>query len=266
MPVAARVMLVASLIAVTLPVFAAAGCGGATEPQPPSVGTPSDIVALIDSPRLTSLSKEGEVITAEGQASSAEGDSLRTEWFTTVGGIEYAQRFGGSTVAPTILVGTKVHKANEELVGTLTDSPTFLSEDELRAQALRSADAAGVILDELNYVPFFGGTAEFVLRPTDESTFMSEYDERMSRFFGFVVDLPSPGRRPVLVTIVDSDGANRLIQGSVPLSDEGTTQYARVEGGRKAQIAEGAGMAWQADDLTVLRGGAAGRVEEAPGP
>jgi hypothetical protein len=252
-------------IAGILAVLALAGCGGA-ESQAPSVSTPDDIVALMDTPRLTSISSKGNVVTAEGQASTAEGDSLRTEWFTTVGGIEYVQRFGGSTVVPTILVGTNVHQADAELVGTLTDAPTFLSEDELRAQALHSADAAGVILEELNYVPFFGGTAEFVLRPIDESEFMKEYDERMSRFFGFVLDLPSPGRRPVLVTIVDSEGANRVIQGSVPLSDEGTTQYARVEGGRKVQIAEGAGMAWQADGLTVLGGGATERVEEAPGP
>ena len=67
-----------------------------------------------------------------------------------------------------------------------------------------------------------------------------------------------------LVTIVDGESANRLIQGSIPLSDEGTTQYARVDG-EKDQIAEGSGMAWQADDLTVLDGDAAGPVEEAPG-
>jgi hypothetical protein len=60
-----------------------------------------------------------------------------------------------------------------------------------------------VVVEELNYVPSFGGTAEFVLRPTDESKFMSEFDERMFLFFHC---LPSPGRRPVLVTIVDSSG------------------------------------------------------------
>jgi hypothetical protein len=109
-----------------------------------------------------------------------------------------------------------------------------------------------VVVEELNYyVPFFGGTAEFVLRPTDESKFMSEFDERMFLFL-FLHGLPSPGRRPVLVTIVDSNGTNRLIQWSVPLSDEGTPQYGRDESGRKYQIAEVEGMAWQARDLHVL--------------
>ena len=58
----------------------------------------SDIVDLIDSPRLTSLSKDGEVITAEGQASKAEGDSLRTHWFTSVGALAGVQEFGGSAI------------------------------------------------------------------------------------------------------------------------------------------------------------------------
>jgi hypothetical protein len=98
MPVAAaRVLLVASLIAVSLSVFAVAGCGAATEPQPPSVSTPSDIVAFIDSPRLTSLSKDGKVITAEGQASRAEGDSLRTYWFTSVRALAGVEALGGSS-------------------------------------------------------------------------------------------------------------------------------------------------------------------------
>jgi hypothetical protein len=232
-----------------LTVLALAGCGGGTKTQAPSVSTPSDIVALMDTPRLTSLSSAGRVITAEGQATAAEGDSLRTEWFTTVGGVEYARRFGGSSIVRKVLHDTTILQKDNTEVGTLTDPATFFSEEDLRAHALRYADAAGVVVEEVNYVPFFSGTAEFVLRPRDESEFMSEFAERMYLFFR---GLLSPGRTPVLVTIVDSSGANRLIKWFVPLSDEGTAQYIHGTGGRKIQIAEWEGMAWQARDLHVL--------------
>jgi hypothetical protein len=94
--------------------------------------------------------------------------------------------------------GTKVLEQDIELGGVLTESGTSLSEDDLKARALRSAKGAGVVVEEVNYVPFFGGTAEFVLRPIDEPAFMSEFEARMSLFFSFVRDLPPAGRRPVL--------------------------------------------------------------------
>jgi hypothetical protein len=94
----ARVLAITKFIAVSLVVFALAGCGAATQPQRPSVSTPNDIVALMDSPRLTSLSKEGKVVTAEGQASRAGGDSLRTYWFTSVGALACVQALGGSVI------------------------------------------------------------------------------------------------------------------------------------------------------------------------
>jgi hypothetical protein len=255
MPVAARVLL----IAVTLAVFAVAGCGGATKPQPPSVSTPGDIVSLIDSPRLTSLSKEGEVITAEGQASSAEGDSDRTYWFTSVGALAAVDELGGSAIVRNVLNGTALldDGNGKEPVGRLPDPTMFLSEEDLRAYADSHAETAGVVVEEVNYVPFLGGTAEFVLRPIDEIEFMRNLDENMYAFFR---DFPAQDARPMLVTLVDSTGANRRVHGSIPLSD-GT-------GG--LEIAGGEGFSWQADDLTKVLGvDASGRsigpVEKAPG-
>jgi hypothetical protein len=70
----------------------------------------------------------------------------------------------------------------------------------------------------------------------------------------------------MLLTFVDSSGANRRVQGSFPLSD-GTGGLA---------VAEGEGFSWQAEDLTKVLGvDASGRsvgpveaapVEKAPGP
>jgi hypothetical protein len=247
------------VIASSLAVLAVAGCGAATEAQQPSVSTPSDIVALIDSPRLTSLTKERNVLTAEGPASQAEGDSLRTYWFTSVGALAGVESFGGSAIVRKVMNGTMLLEDDgKEPVGTLPDTATFLSEDDLRAYADSHADDAGVVVEEVNYVPFLGGTAEFVLRPTDEIKFMRNLDENMYSFFR---DFPSKDPRPMLLTVVDGSGTNRWVQGSFPLSD-GTSGLA---------AAEGESFSWQAEDLTEVLGvDASGRsigpVEQAPGP
>ena len=239
-----------------------AGCGAAGS-QAPSVSTPDDIVALMNTPRLVSLKSKGRVVFAEGQATTAGGDFTRTEWFTTVGAVECAQRFGGWTISRRIRTGARLSEPDKNGVGVLAEPGTFLSEDELRAQALRSADSAGVVVEEVNYVPFFGGTAEFVLRPTDESKFMSEFDERMSRFFRFFGDLPSLGERPILVTIVDKSGVNRLVQGDVPLSEDGKDVF---HNGKKVKFPQtGVSWAWYADDLETEFGDAAvAPVQNAP--
>jgi hypothetical protein len=274
-PSARRVLASARLIAVSLAVLALAACGAATEPQgPPSVSTASDIVALMNTPRLTSLSSVGEVVTAEGQASAAGGDDLRTYWFTSIGAIAHVQHVGGSLIVRRVLDGTTLFDENEgeEPVGTLTDPATFLSEEEMNDLALRWADEAEANV-EVNYVPFFGGAAEFVVRPDDELGFMRELDSRMYELFRKLPQEP----RPYLVTIVDSSGANRRVQGGFLLSDpDKGWQRARLSDGTRVVIAESDGFAWQADDLTKVLGvDASGRsiappvevpVEEAPGP
>jgi hypothetical protein len=151
----------------------------------------------------------------------------------------------------------------EEPVGPLPDPATFLGEEDLRSYADRHAEEAGVVVEEANYVPFLGGTAEFVLRPKNEIEFMRNRDETMASFFR---DFPAQDARPMLMTFVDSSGANRWIQGWFPLSD-GT-------GGLK--VADGESFSWQAEDLTKTLGvDASGRstgpvevapVQEAPGP
>jgi hypothetical protein len=171
-------------IACILAVLALAGCGAAGS-HAPSVSTPDDIVALMDTPRLTSLSKEGNVLTAEGQASKAGGDSLRTYWFTSVGALAGVEALGGSAIVRKVLNGTTLLDDGDgrEPVGTLPDPATFLSEEDLRAYAESHAEDAGVVVEEVNYVPFLGGTAEFVLRPKDEIKFMRNLDENMYSFF-----------------------------------------------------------------------------------
>jgi hypothetical protein len=255
-------------------VFALAGCGAA-ESNAPSVSTPDDIVRVIDSPRLTSLSKEGKLITAEGQATKAGGDDLRTYWFTSVGALAAVQELGGSMILRRVMNGSTLldDGDGEEPVGTLPDFATHLSEEDLRAYADRHAEAAGVVVEEVNYVPFLGGNAEFVLRPKDEIKFMRHLDENMYAFFR---DFPAQDARPMLLTFVNSSGANRRVQGSFPLSKAGTAAYGHLKDGTKIQIAEGEGFSWQADDLTKVLGvDASGRstappvevpVEEAPGP
>jgi hypothetical protein len=266
------------LFAVSFAVVALAACGAATEPQAPSVSTPSDIVALMNSPRLTSLSRGGSVVTAEGQATTAGGDDLRTFWFTSTGAIAHVQHLGGSLIVRRILDGTTPlddeEYSQEEPVGTLTDPATFLGKEEMKDIAVRWADEAEAIV-EVNYVPFFGGAAEFVVRPNDELEFMGELDSRMYELFR---DLPQEPR-PYLLTIVDSSGANRKVQGGFLLSDpDQGWQRARLSDGTKVVIAESDGFAWQAHDLTMKLGvDASGRpveavpvepepFQEAPGP
>jgi hypothetical protein len=300
-PSSRRYLKIAALIAVSLAVLVLAACGAATEPQGPSacgaatarqrpsaggaatepqrpsVSTPGDIVALMDTPRLTSLSSEGRVVTAEGQATRAGGDDLRTYWFTSLGAIAHVQHLGGSLIVRRVLDGTTLldpdEASQEEPVGTLTDPATFLSEEDLNAHALRWADEAEAIVEEVNYVPFFGGAAEFVLRPKDELEFMRELDLRMYEFFCGLPQEP----RPFLMTIVDSSGAIRRVWGGFLLSDpDQGLQTARMSDGTKIAIAESDGFAAQAPDLTKALGVDAGgrpvetgpveTVEGAPGP
>jgi hypothetical protein len=79
--------------------------------------------------------REGRVVTAEGQATTAEGDDIRTYWFTTVGALAYVQEFGGSLIVRKVLDGTTLlddgEYSGEEPVGTLADPATFLSEEDL---------------------------------------------------------------------------------------------------------------------------------------
>jgi hypothetical protein len=167
---------------------------------------------------------------------------------------------GGSVIVRKVLNGTTLldDGDGEEPVGALPHPATFLSEKDLHAYAVDHAEEAGVVVEEVNYVPFLGGTAEFVLRPIDEIEFMRNLDENMYAFFR---DFPAQDARPMLLAFVDSSGTNRRVQGSFPLSD-GTSGPA---------VAEGEGFSWQADDLTKVLGvDASGRsigpVEKAPGP
>ena len=264
----------AFVIATSLAGLALAACGAATEPQgPPAVKTSSDIVALIDSPRLTSLSLSGDVVTAEGQVEKEGGDDLRTYWFTTVGALAHVVELGGSAIVRKILYGaTEIDPdeyAREEMLGTLHDPATFLSEEELNALVFRWADAAEVVVEEVNYIPFLGGAAELVLRPRDELEFMKELDLRM---YELLRDFPQEEERPFLVTIVNSSGANRRVWGGFYLGDE---RRFRLSDGTKSTAGGGEGFAWQAEDLSKALGwDASGRpspqqvqpVENAPGP
>ena len=116
------------------------------------------------------------------------------------------------------------------------------SEQDLVDYAEQHAGAAGVVVEEVNYVPFFGGAAEFVLRPSDEAEFLTEADPRLSRFLG---GLPN---RPSLVTIVDSYGANRIVLGSVPYKPD----YSVTLGGPCCSpVIVGIGLLWQADGIHI---------------
>jgi hypothetical protein len=181
---------------------------------------------------------------------------------TTLGALAHVQEFGGSSIVRKVLDGTTLLDAGEysaeEPMGTLADPATFLSQEDLNALALRHAEAIGVVVEEVNYVPFLGGAAEFVLRPKDELEFMSELDLRMYEFFR---DLPQE-ERPYLAIIVDSSGAGRHIQGGFPL---GAERRFRLSDGTNTLAGGWEGFAWQTDDLTKkLRVDASGRPVEGP--
>ena len=189
-------------------------------------------------------------MTAEGQANRDPGDELRTYWFTTVGALAHVQEFGGSSIVRRILHGTTALEdlSAEESLGTLRDPATFLSDEELETRVRRWADTAGVVVEELNYVPFLGGTAELVLRPKDELEFMKGVDLTMYRLFsGF----PQEEERPFLVTFVDSSGANRRVAGGFSLGDD---RRIRLSDGTRAIVGGSEGFGWQADDLSERLG------------
>ena len=211
----------------------------------------ADIVTLMGTPRLTSLSSAGEDVIAEGQASAAAGDSARTHWFEIVGAVEYVQHVGGSYMVRKVFDGTTLIDQERDDVGTLAAEVDFFSEQDLIDYAEQHAGAAGVVVEEVNYVPVLGGTAEFVLRPTDEAEFLAEADLRISNFLG---DLHANGARPGLVTIVNSAGANRLVQGGAPTSD-----------GSDPVKAQSIGLSWQADGIHIWDRGT-GDAVEAPEP
>ena len=233
--------------------------------------TSRGIVDLIDSPRLTSLSLSGDVVTAEGQASRSEGDDLRTYWFTSVGALAHIQALGGSSIDRRVLDGTTLLDSGDvvgpEPVGTLRDPETFLGEEDLNARMLRWAETAEVVVEELNYVPFLGGAAELVLRPRNELKFMRGLDMTLYELFR---TLPQEEERPFLLSIVDSSGANRRVWGFFSL---GAERQVRLSDGTKMTAGGSEGFAWQADDLTKKLGvDASGRpvgplkpVEDAPG-
>jgi len=253
------------------------------------VDTPNDIVTHMDTSRLTSLSKTGGNIIAEGESSTDPGDSARTDWFEVLGAVEYSARFDGSFNVREMLNGTtlidqrddlaapgrrEIRRAIRELhVGQREIDPesalfrvleengaeletllalrrdrlrrfdeSVYSEQDLVDYAEQHAGAAGVVVEEVNYVPFFGGAAEFVLRPSDEAEFLTEADPRLSRFLG---GLPN---RPSLVTIVDSYGANRIVLGSVPYKPD----YSVTLGGPCCSpVIVGIGLLWQADGIHI---------------
>jgi len=92
---------------------------------------------------------------------------------------------GGFAIVRKVLSGTTLLDDGDgkESVGTLPDPATFLSEEALDAYAESHAEEVGLVVQEVNYVPFLGGTAEFVLRPNDEIKFMRNLDENMYSFF-----------------------------------------------------------------------------------
>lgn len=79
------------------------------------------------------------------------------------------------------------------------------------------------------------------------ATLIDEADLRISEFLD---DVHANGRRPVLMTIVNSAGANRLVTGGAPTSD-----------GTGPVIASSIGMTWQADDIHIWDRGTGPRID-----
>ena len=205
----------------------------------------ADIVAAMNSSRLTSLSKSGGVVTAEGQADEqTPGDETRTEWYELIGAVMYVQQNGGNAVERKLYDGTTFLYADKDEAAHLTIDPEdVITESEAASQAAANASAIGGTVVELNYLPFFGGSIEVVFQPTDAQDFLSNWEENLE---ALVDGLIGP-TRPTAATILDSNGDALVGVGYVPLGDPTETS------------AGGISVGWQARarGVTVLGGGTA---------
>jgi hypothetical protein len=60
----------------------------------------ADIVTDMNTPRVTSISAAGGVVTVKGEADPAvPGDDVRTLWYTTVAGMQYVEENGSATIS-----------------------------------------------------------------------------------------------------------------------------------------------------------------------
>jgi hypothetical protein len=58
-----------------------------------------NIVAIMDTPRVTAISTNSGTVTATGEAdANIPGDTIRTDWYTAVAALEYAEENGGSAI------------------------------------------------------------------------------------------------------------------------------------------------------------------------
>jgi hypothetical protein len=208
----------------------------------------TDIVAAMNTSRLTSLSKSGGVVTAEGQADEqTPGDDTRTDWYELIGAVAFVQENGGSFVERKVYDGTTFLYSDKDESASLTVDPDdVITESEAESQAAKNASAVGGTVVELNHLPFFGGSIELVFQPTDSEGFLGNYEENLT---ALVDGLIGP-TRPTLVSIVDSNEDALVVVGYVPLGDPTETS------------AGGISVGWQARarGVTVLGGGTAERA------
>lgn len=186
-----------------------------------------DIASRMGTSKVTSVANSGAIVNTSGQASTAEGESTRTQWFQMVAGVAQAEQTPGSTMVHRKVLNSSStidQDADSITSDGVIDKHVFSDSDdsltELVAHASRRATVVDATVLEVNYVPLFGGIAEYVLQPNNEKQFFSEASARVYSFLGAVED-----GDPFLVTVRNSTGVNRLIMGFVPALGSGEGLY-----------------------------------------
>lgn len=193
----------------------------------------SEVLARVGSPRVTEMKMEGTTAIVIGEASASGGEATRTLWYETVAGAAYANATGATRLTRQALRrdGTVIEQAEDavSLTGAVGLGPATISASDIARDVRPRADDIGVSVVSTSYIGLFGGTAEIVIRPDDETAFLTTSSQRIGFLLG---DLALDGR-PYLVTVLGSAGDVRLVIGYTPSVGGGTGQ----------------GIAWQAPDV-----------------
>ena len=190
----------------------------------------AEVLARVGSPRLAGIDLSGSTARVTGNASGAGGEATRTLWYQTLAGAAYAQKVVADRLSRQAIddSGAVVEQAEDAVAAGAPNAfaPATVSGADIARAVQARAAGIGVRVLSTHYIPLFGGTAEIVVQPLDEASFIASSSERIGALLG---DL-AQNQRPYLVTVVDRGQAPRLVVGYTPNVGGGTGQ----------------GIAWQA--------------------
>lgn len=189
----------------------AIGVIAALAPAGQSSVEPTQIVSLVNSPRVQAVDVASGIVFVTGTASADPADQARTLWYESVAGVAEAQATSTNIVRRTAV------SPGDEIVNEETDSVSSqkvvlpdITPADVQAQ-LETSAAAGLSIVDVHFIGLLGGTAEVVVRP-DKIAMLEGASELTHALLGPLGD----GRRPYLVTYVDGRGDPQLILGFTP--------------------------------------------------